>query len=214
MTLQSELRLFFFLTWSPVSGILCWCTDLFVAKVWKFGGVLSPFWRSWMNDSVPFMCPLYSGNPHLCCVEPLEARCVGESWTLPSKCEQSKIACSDLAPEWRWFCTECLPLYGGGCLADACVCLTVTVRLISRLTVTFMDNQRSSNFYGSSHVSFVAAFWSFLQCQVICCGFCLTSCIEPLPFLFPLSIDLDSALQGLFSGNLIFWVGEQNLQSL
>lgn len=34
--------------------------------------------------------------------------------------------------------------------------------------------------------------------------FCLISCIEPLPFLFPLSIDLESPLQVSFSGNFHF----------
>lgn len=86
-----------------------------------------------------------------------------------------------------------------------CLCLSDCYCSSHLLTIAFMDNQRSDNVYSSSHVSSsVATFWCFLQCQIICCGFCLTSCVEPLPFLFHLSIDLNSPLQGLFSGNFIF----------
>lgn len=135
----------FFLTWSPVSGILCWC-------LWQLsessGGFLSVL-KKLDEWQCIFLCPLYSwgtfkvntGTALPCCVEPLEARYVGGSWTLPSKREQSKIACSDLAPRVvRWLCTECLPhwspclfwegwflvMHGGGCLADPWLSLFIS----------------------------------------------------------------------------------------
>lgn len=177
--------------------------------VWKVSGVFLPIlkkldeWHCTFHVSFVFLGYFLSksGNPHPCCVEPLEAQYVGASWALPFKYGQSKIACSDLAARVvRWLCTECLPrwspcfcwegcflvIHGGGCLADACVCLAVTVHLTSWLTIALMDNQRSNNFYSNSHMSSVAALWCFLQCQIICCGFsALFHVLKPCPSCLP-----------------------------